>query len=369
MKHKEIEDIKELIELLQNTETLNHYAFQDLDFSKVKELASQKTFQHCIFLGCKIPESLSQHLSKNCYVLPPMDAPFNPFISKLYNKQTLLGDYRTGNPESYEETLDKQVYNHYIQTGKEASDIKETLTRRLHDHSITDALYDFLEDYEERKIVAIMGGHSLPRNGADYLELALISKKLTEKGYLMISGGGPGAMEATHVGAWMAGKCEDHLMDVIRLLSKAPVYKDKFWLDAAFEVLEKYPGPEYKSVGIPTWLYGHEPPTPFATHIAKYFANSVREDGLLAIAKGGVIFAPGNAGTIQEIFQDATQNHYLTFGFASPMVFYNSKYWSNDRPVFPLLKQLADEMKYKNMILSLCDNNEEVIREIEKFLK
>jgi predicted Rossmann-fold nucleotide-binding protein len=66
-------------------------------------------------------------------------------------------------------------------------------------------------------------------------------------------------------------------------------------------------------------------PTPFATHIAKYFANSVREEGLLAIAKGGVIFTPGSAGTMQEIFQDLAQNHYQSFGVSSPMVFMDKK--------------------------------------------
>ena len=30
-------------------------------------------------------------------------------------------------------------------------------------------------------------------------------------------------------------------------------------------------------LGIPTWLYGHEPTTPFARVIAKYFQNSIRE--------------------------------------------------------------------------------------------
>jgi two-component system alkaline phosphatase synthesis response regulator PhoP len=44
----------------------------------------------------------------------------------------------------------------------------------------------------------------------------------------------------------------------------------------------------------------------------------VREDGLLSLAKGGVVFAPGPAGTIQEIFQDLTQNHYGTLGSRRP---------------------------------------------------
>jgi predicted Rossmann-fold nucleotide-binding protein len=367
MKYREIEDLNELKKLLNSHQHINSYAFQDIDFNEASELLTEKTFSDCIFLGCEIPHALKPSINKDCYILPRIDAPFNPFISKLYNRKTLLGNYKPGNPESYEQTYDKVVYNHYIKTGKEADDIRETLTRRLHDHSITDALYDFLEEYDDNKIVAIMGGHSMARNDTDYLELAQISKSLTEQGYLMISGGGPGAMEATHLGAYFAGKDEEQLLNSIKILSKAPIYKDKNWLDAAFEVIYKYTESEFKSIGIPTWLYGHEPPTPFASHIAKYFANSVREDGLLAIAKGGVIFSPGSAGTIQEIFQDATQNHYLTFGIASPMVFYKSTYWTEDRPVYPLLKKMVDQNKYQNIILSLCNNSTEVIRNITNF--
>jgi hypothetical protein len=52
-----------------------------------------------------------------------------------------------------------------------------------------------------------------------------------------------------------------------------------------------------------------EPPSPFPTDIGKYFQNSVREDGLLAVAKHGIIFAQGKAGTLQEdLFEDAAQN-------------------------------------------------------------
>ena len=72
------------------------------------------------------------------------------------------------------------------------------------------------------------------------------------------------------------------------LLSQAPSYKDEDWLSSAFDLMEKMPRvSECCSVGIPTWFYGHEPATPFATHITKYFDNSIREDMLLAIAKGG----------------------------------------------------------------------------------
>ncbi len=367
MKYHEIESNQELLQILNKHTILKALAFQNLDFTNVPNLLTEKIFTDCIFLGCTIPQNILPQLNE-CLIFPTIkDVPYNTFKNSLYTSEDLFNNYTLGNPKSYEQTLDKVVYNHYLSTGKEASDIKETLARRLHDHAITDALYDFLEGFDEKKVVAIMGGHSLLRSDTNYTEVAKISKQLTEQGYLMISGGGPGAMEATHVGAWFANKSEADLLKAIQILAEAPSYKDKYWLDKSFEVMQLYPDCAYESLGIPTWLYGHEPPTPFATKIAKYFANSVREDGLLAIAKGGVIFSPGSAGTIQEIFQDATQNHYLSFGYASPMVFFNSQYWTEERPIYPLFEKMIAEEKYQNIILSKCDRCEEVVSEIKKF--
>lgn len=367
MKYKEIENEQDLRILLTGSNQISQMAFQNLNFNFTDATLENKQFSDCLFLGCRLPETFGQHLLADNLIFPQINAPYNSYVNSLYTKSSLLGNYVLGSPESYESTLDKIVYNHYIATGKEAQDIKETLSRRLHDHSITDALYDFLSKYDEKKIVAVMGGHDLPRNNPSYFDVAKISKKLTELGYLIISGGGPGAMEASHLGAWFAGRDDKDLSVALETLSLAPSFKDSLWLDKAFQVLDKYPESSFDSLGIPTWLYGHEPPTPFASRIAKYFDNSVREEGLLAIAKGGVIFAPGSAGTIQEIFQDAVQNHYLSFGYASPMVFLNQEYWTEDRPIYPLLKEMSEKGKYKNLILSIFDSKEDVIAEILKF--
>lgn len=59
------------------------------------------------------------------------------------------------------------------------------------------------------------------------------------------------------------------------------------WYSSAIE-LSRATSASKPSLAIPTWHYGHEPPTPFATHIGKYFQNSIREDGLLAVAKHGM---------------------------------------------------------------------------------
>jgi hypothetical protein len=96
------------------------------------------------------------------------------------------------------------------------------------------------------------------------------------------------------------------------------------------------------SVGIPTWLYGHEPATPFATEHAKYFENSIREEGLLTLAIYGAIYAPGRSGTLQEIFEDANQNFYGPPDEGmSPMVFLDlGGYWTERLPVIPVLRSL-----------------------------
>lgn len=354
-RYKEIETIDQLLEETKVNGRLEYCAFQDLDFTKVEEgsLSSIK-FEYCIFMGCNI-KGLSSNIGDSCVCFPSIEKPYNLFKSRLYSPSELYGMV------DEKRRFDDVVYQHYLQKGKFSDDISETLARSLHDHSILNALRDFLSQYDEKDVVAIMGGHAMLRTEPDYCKVVFIAKRLTEVGKLLVSGGGPGAMEATHLGAWMAGRDDCEVQDALRLLSVAPTYKDEQWFQSALAVIEKYPQTKYKSLGIPTWLYGHEPSTPFATHIAKLFENALREDELLTIAKGGIVYSPGSAGTMQEIFQDAVQNHYLTFGYASPMVFLGVEYWSQTMPVYKLLKALSEQQRYKNLLLSLTDDVDDVV--------
>ena len=306
---------------------------------------------------------------KDIIAQPSFRMPFDIFREHLYSAEDLYKGYQLGKPGSYKDCYDQQVYNHYLEKGKAASDIKETLARTLHDHSMTNAMNDFLAHFDERQVVGIMGGHGLLRTEAAYRQVVMVSKTLAENGCLMVSGGGPGAMEATHLGAWMAGRTEAETEDALAILQEAPSFKDKLWLDTALQVMNKYPQEHVMSLGVPTWLYGHEPATPFATHIAKYFDNSIREDSILTIAKGGIIYSPGSAGTMQEIFQEAVQNHYLSFGYASPMIFLGSEYWSHEMPVWPLMQHLIAKGKYKNLLMTLTDSTDEIVKTILEFRK
>lgn len=368
---KEIESSQQLEKLLKENSTgISDTAFQNIDLTPWNDDLENRPVTRCLFLGCTMSEALSQKLiSQGNLIFPAMDVPFEVYPARLYTRDSIYNNFDPDKPESYQKTYDKITYDHYVATGRHAPDsIYESLARRLHDHSITDALMDILNTIPPKRIVAIMGGHSLPRNSSDYFTVALIAKALAEKGFFLLSGGGPGAMEATHLGAWFEGYEKKDLEAGIEILSRAPRYDDPGWLSAAFNVIESYPKISGKEddVGIPTWLYGHEPPTPFASRIAKYFANSVREEGLLALAKGGIIYTPGSAGTIQEIFQDATQNHYASYGIISPMIFFNTRFWTEEKPVYPLLKQLAENQEYASL-LSVSDDIEDIVTLLENF--
>ena len=167
-------------------------------------------------------------------------------------------------------------------------------------------------------------------------------------------------MEAGNLGAWLAPQPDDALDVAIAILSEEVDYSTTKYRELGIKVAEKFPGGS-SSLAIPTWFYGHEPTNDFATDVAKYFSNSIREDGLLAIATHGVVYTPGAAGTIQEVFMDATQNHYAVFDIISPMVFVDADYWADDRLGAPkLLRQLAGDRPYGKMIAVLDDPDEVV---------
>ena len=211
--YKEINTTDELRGILVKGETLKKFAFQDVDFSLVCDFAQECWFSDCIFLGGKCIGLLKPRMDEKCLVFPSFrDMPFNTFINRLYTPYSLYAGYQLGDPESYSDSFDSKVYEHDLDAGKLSVGIRETLARFLHDHAMNDAMNDFLEGYDERSIVGIMGGHGLLRTDEMYRKVVLISKKLTEAGCLMVSGGGPGAMEATHLGAWLAGK-EDECVD------------------------------------------------------------------------------------------------------------------------------------------------------------
>jgi predicted Rossmann-fold nucleotide-binding protein len=298
------------------------------------------------------------------------DLPFDLYRTTLYTPADLFAGFDASDPCSYCETPDAQTYAYWRATGGPRADsIVGALARRLHDHSISDALIEFLAvDERATRAVAVMGGHDLLRGERRYRELVELSRTLTRDGLLMVSGGGPGAMEATHLGAWLAAAPDDRLDAAIDVLGGAPRFDDEQFVSAAFAVRAANPDvTPGVSLSIPTWLYGHEPPTIFATHVAKYFDNSVREDGLVSVARRGIVFAPGHGGTVQELFQDAAQNQYFALGEASPMVLLDVDFWTRTTPAWPLLDAMRAGTEWGRLI-ALVDTPEEAIAHLRAHL-
>ena len=186
-----------------------------------------------------------------------------------------------------------------------------------------------------------MGGHALTRDDPVYLDAAHLAHDLAASGMTVATGGGPGAMEAANLGARLAGASTSTLDGVLERIAAVPAFQADItaWARAAIESVQGLDD-SGRSLGIPTWHYGHEPPNAFSSAIAKYFRNAIREDMLLEVCTEGIIFLPGAAGTVQEIFQAACTNYYAAESEVVPMLFVGREHWTETLPAWPLVSAL-----------------------------
>lgn len=326
------------------------------------------------FIGCRMPsEQLHlELLKKGAQVFIAVDGlPYDPYRNTLYTPAELMEGYDPA--EERNNSLDRRIERHFEEHGGHDPDLLEAMTQMLHDYSIDQSTKDLLAvdnatGLPRRKAIGIMGGHLCLRNDHYYKKTALLAALLTREGYYITSGGGPGIMEAANLGAYLAQYGDDAIEEAIKILSVVPDYQredgglDPGYIGQAQEVLKRWPNGA-DSLAIPTWFYGHEPVNLFASHIAKYFSNSLREDGLLAISIFGVVYAPGAAATTQEVFADAAQNHYGTFDYFSPMVFLGAQHYFQTQVYTCLVHQAAGH-EYAQMI-TISDDPEKLL----KFIK
>ncbi|MEW1612709.1 MULTISPECIES: Rossmann fold nucleotide-binding protein [unclassified Streptomyces] len=335
--------------------SLSGFRIQSVDLTERRLALLSTDTSKTVFLGCPMaPEAATKIQADGALVFPPVPhLPFDPYRGLLYSPEQLFAGLDAG---GYEATPDALAYA-WFQRTKADGDILASMLRSVHDDAISDALDELLVG---ARVVGVMGGHALARGSDAYAGAARLGRELARTGLTVATGGGPGAMEAANLGAYAAPHPDEMLDEALALLGKTPSFSPSVtgWARAAFEVRDRWPGGD-GSVGIPTWFYGHEPPNAFAGHIAKYFANATREDGLLARCNAGVVFLPGAAGTVQEVFDNATPNYYESRGEPTPMVLVDRAHWTERLPAWPLLTSLARDRPMASRI-ALVDSVTEV---------
>jgi hypothetical protein len=152
-------------------------------------------------IALRIFLSVSRH---NSFAYSLMEKSMLPYgePDTLYSIDDLLQGYDRNGPMAFAKSWDFRTYGTYFaMASRRRKPWISALLRLGMTPGLPKAPKEFLERDSAPKLVGIMGGHGLPRSttGA-YAAVARLAKHLTRKGYSIVTGGGPGAMEAGHLG-------------------------------------------------------------------------------------------------------------------------------------------------------------------------
>jgi len=189
--------------------------------------------------------------------------------------------------------------------------------------------YHFLADF--KKTVTVFGSTNLPPENKHYQEARKFGSLIAKKGYTMITGGGPGIMEAANRGAFEAGG------DSIGINIELP---------------EGQRVNEYVN-------------KPIGFHY--FFTRKV----MLSFSADAYIFFPGGFGTLDEFFEMVTLVQTKKLNRQVPIIVVGREYWQ------PLFNWLKNEVygKYKAVkkedleIINIVDSAEEAIKLLAKLKK
>jgi predicted Rossmann-fold nucleotide-binding protein len=347
----EIESTEALRAVLASGRPLAGLRLQSLDLTELTEELLRADPAGLVVLGGVLPRRLERHLRDGgALVFPAVTGcPVDPYRAWLYTAEELY----EGLDACYDDTPDARAYA-WSKDTRSARDVLATMLRAVHDDAVADALTEALAG---RSVVGVMGGHALRRGTDGYASAARLGRALARAGHLVLTGGGPGAMEAANLGARLHEADDDALQDALEQLAAVPDFAPDVaaWASLAFKVLGEHPAPHsLASIGVPTWFYGHEPPNVFAGQIAKFFSNALREDLLLVAVTAGIVYLPGAAGTVQELFQAATPGYYSPAG-GVPLVLLGRDHWTRTLPAWDLLTALASERRLAERVHLLDD--------------
>ena len=150
---------------------------------------------------------------------------------------------------------------------------------------------EFVEGFEDLAhlppAVSIFGSARSKEGDDDYQKAEEIARLLVKKGYCLITGGGPGIMEAANKGAYEA---------------------------------------DGESVGINIELPLEQKPNPYLTKLVSCRYFFVRKVMFVKYAQAFVIM-PGGFGTLDEFFESITLIQTLKI-LPFPVILFDSKFWA-----------------------------------------
>jgi predicted Rossmann-fold nucleotide-binding protein len=280
----------------------------------------------------------------------------------LYTVDELMAGYRSDAPM---QSLDARIAAHVAASGVPPADVVEAIAQVVHDQGVDQAMraYVAASVASGRPVAGVMGGSSTPRDAPAYRLAAETAKALSEAGLLVATGGGLGIMEAGNLGAYFAGRPQEELHAAIDELKRWPIYPghEANYIDSARAITAAAPAGA-PSLAVATWRFADEPISQFATHIAKLFQNSVREDGLLSIANAGVTYFEGGFGTLREIFQDLAQNGAAAPQHQMAMVFVDTAAYGQPGSPFNLARTRARRANPPfDDLITLADSADSVV--------
>ena len=256
---REIESLPDLGAAIGGGGSLRGLRLQDLDLTGHEaDLLARSDVEGMVVLGGAMSDALAAHLRTHGALVFPGDphAPVNPYRSTLYQPHELYAGLRE---HGYTATPDFLAYD-WARDGAVRHDAFVTLLRAIHDDSMGDALDEVIGS---RAVAGVMGGHALERGTDRYAGAALLGHTLAEAGLTVVTGGGPGAMEAANLGALAPDA--DALTDALARLAPVPSFAPDVgaWARVALDVHDDLlttplatAEPQVRSIGIPTWFYG-----------------------------------------------------------------------------------------------------------------
>ncbi|MEN6317799.1 MAG: TIGR00730 family Rossman fold protein [Syntrophaceae bacterium] len=191
---------------------------------------------------------------------------------------------------------------------------------------------EFVEGIETlsklKQSVTIFGSARVRPNDPYYAKTEYLGRRLVENGFSVITGGGPGLMEAANKGAAAAGG---------------------------------------KSVGMNIRLPYEQKPNPYANIVLEYKYFFVRKVMFVKYAVAYVIM-PGGFGTMDEFFEALTliQTKRIK-GF--PVILMGSEYWKGLLDWIKNTMLQDDKIEPGDLdIIQVIDDPDEVVKHIKKFV-